>query len=157
MQEKVYFIAGPEFGSLAGHTLIINKALYGLRSSGLRFHKKLSSVLCKYGFHRSHVDPDLWMCDAGDLWEYIIVYVDDIIVAMKDAKHFSDELQGPNVGFTMKGMGITSEQISFMMATVPCALVLRHMLNGFAPLLRPCLVNNPNLILLHLTTMITPN
>ena len=34
-QEKVYFIAGHEFGPLAGHTLIIDKALYGLRSSGL--------------------------------------------------------------------------------------------------------------------------
>ena len=28
--EKVYIIAGPEFGKLAGHTLIIYKALYGL-------------------------------------------------------------------------------------------------------------------------------
>ena len=62
-------------------------------------------MLRKYGFQRSRVDPDLWMHDAGDLWEYIVVYVDDIIVAMRDAKHFFDELQGPNVGFTMKGVG----------------------------------------------------
>ena len=102
MQEKVYFITGPEFGPLAGHTLIIDKALYGLFSSGLRFHEKLSSVLRKYGFQRSRVDPGLWMRDAGDLWEYIVVYVDDIIVAMTDAKHFFDELHGPNVSFTMK-------------------------------------------------------
>ena len=34
-QEKVYFIAGPEFGHLSGHTFIIDKALYGLHSSGL--------------------------------------------------------------------------------------------------------------------------
>ena len=45
------------------------------------------------------------MCDGGDVWEYIVVYVDDIIVAMKDAKSFFDELQGPNVGFIMKGVG----------------------------------------------------
>ena len=81
------------------------KALYGLCSSGLHFHEKLSSVLHKYGFHRSRVNPDLWMQDVGDLWEYVIVYVDDIIVAMKGAKHFFDELQGPNVSFTMKGVG----------------------------------------------------
>ena len=29
-QEKVYFIAGPEFSHYAGHTFIINKTLYGL-------------------------------------------------------------------------------------------------------------------------------
>ena len=34
-QEKVYFIAGPEFGHKAGHSFIIDKALYGLHSSGL--------------------------------------------------------------------------------------------------------------------------
>ena len=32
--EKVFVIASPEFGELEGHTL---KALYGLRSSGLKW------------------------------------------------------------------------------------------------------------------------
>ena len=32
--EKVYIVAGPEFGDHEGHTLIIFKALYGLRTSG---------------------------------------------------------------------------------------------------------------------------
>ena len=105
MQEKVYFIAGPEFGPLARHTLVIEKALYGLRSSGIRFHERLSSVLRKYDFHRSRVDPDLWMRDGGSVWKYLVVYVDDIIVAMKNAQEFFDELQGPYVGFKMKGIG----------------------------------------------------
>jgi hypothetical protein len=34
-KEKVYIIAGGEFGRLEGHTLVIDKALYGVRSSGL--------------------------------------------------------------------------------------------------------------------------
>eukprot|EP00977_Amphora_coffeiformis_P013245 scaffold3415_cov115-Amphora_coffeaeformis.AAC.1 len=37
-KEKVCTIAGPEFGPLQGHMLIIDKALYGLRTSGARFH-----------------------------------------------------------------------------------------------------------------------
>ena len=45
------------------------------------------------------------MHDPGHVWEYIMVYVDDITVAMKDAQASFDELQGPNVGFTMKGVG----------------------------------------------------
>jgi hypothetical protein len=32
----VCIIAGPEFGNLQGHVMIIYKALYGLRSSGAR-------------------------------------------------------------------------------------------------------------------------
>jgi hypothetical protein len=34
-KEKEYIIGGPEFSDLAGHTLLIYKALYCLRSSGL--------------------------------------------------------------------------------------------------------------------------
>ena len=87
------FIAGPEFGPLQGHTMKIIKALYGLCSSGLSF-----------GFIHSFADPDVWMCDAGDCYEYIVVYVDDLIVAMKDPKEFFDQLQSPPVNFKLKGV-----------------------------------------------------
>jgi hypothetical protein len=33
--ELLFIIASPEFGDLEGHMLVIYKALYGLRSSGL--------------------------------------------------------------------------------------------------------------------------
>ena len=36
-EKEVCFIAGPEFGEQAGHTLIICKALQGLRTSGARW------------------------------------------------------------------------------------------------------------------------
>ena len=46
------------------------------------------------------------MRDADDAWEYIMVYVDNIIIAMKDPKSFFDELQDPDkVSFKMKGVG----------------------------------------------------
>ena len=35
-EEKLYIVAGPEFRQREGHTLVITKALYGLKSSGLR-------------------------------------------------------------------------------------------------------------------------
>jgi hypothetical protein len=44
-KEKVYIIGGPDFGDLAGRTLLIFKALYGLRSSGLCWHQRFADVL----------------------------------------------------------------------------------------------------------------
>jgi Reverse transcriptase (RNA-dependent DNA polymerase) len=35
--EKVYIVAGPEFGDREGHILLISKELYGLQSSGARW------------------------------------------------------------------------------------------------------------------------
>eukprot|EP00978_Attheya_sp_CCMP212_P039249 scaffold202574_cov16-Attheya_sp.AAC.1 len=38
-REKVYVIAGPELGDDDGKRMIIDKGLYGLRTSGARFHE----------------------------------------------------------------------------------------------------------------------
>jgi len=61
MQEKVYIIAGPEFGELEGHTLIIFKALYGLRTSGLHWHERFADCLRDMGFYPCKAEPDIWM------------------------------------------------------------------------------------------------
>ena len=65
----------------------------------------MSGVLRGLRFEHTHVDPDVWIHDGGEVQEYIIVYMDDIITAMKDPHAFFDKLQGPEVGFKMKGIG----------------------------------------------------
>ncbi len=44
-KEKVYIIAGPEFGELEGHVLVICKVLYGLYTSGLCWHERFADCL----------------------------------------------------------------------------------------------------------------
>ena len=44
-KEKLYIVAGPEFGELEGHHLVIHKALYGLRTSGARWADHLADSL----------------------------------------------------------------------------------------------------------------
>ena len=51
------------------------------------------------------MDPDVWMRDSRSAWEYVVIYVNDLIVAMHDPQRFFDDLQGPQVRFTMKGIG----------------------------------------------------
>ena len=82
--EYVCIVAGPEFGLLEGHLLLIYKVLYGLRSSGARWHDKLSDVLRREGFVPCKTEPDIWMCQNGDQYEYVAVYVDDLAFAVKD-------------------------------------------------------------------------
>jgi len=102
--EKVYIIAGPEFGTLQGHTLIIVKALYGLRSSGLRWHEKFADCLTDLGFQPSKAEPDIWMRRNGEIYEYVAVYVDDLAIAMSDPKAFTSILES-RYGFKLKGTG----------------------------------------------------
>jgi Reverse transcriptase (RNA-dependent DNA polymerase) len=80
-KEKVYFVVGGEFGHLAGHTLVVEKALYGLHSSGLRWHKMFADILRGIGFNQCKADSDIWMRKKHDLYEYIAVYADDLAIA----------------------------------------------------------------------------
>ena len=85
-KEKVYVIGDKGFGDLEGHTLIIYKALYGLKSSGKRWHERLYDVLCEQGFFPSRADSNVWMRDKGEYYEYIAVYVDDLLIASRNPR-----------------------------------------------------------------------
>ena len=90
--EKVYIVAGNEFGIREGRTLIIVKALYGLRSSGLRWWERFSAILADLGFVPSKAEDDIWMRDKGDHYEYIARYVDDLTIVSRDPKAIIDGL-----------------------------------------------------------------
>ena len=101
-REKIYFIAGPEFGELEGTIMIIVKALYGLKTSGARYREHFADYLLARDWFQSKAHPDIWMKDKTDHWEYLCVYVDDILVMSKNPKEFMDELE---LTFKMKGVG----------------------------------------------------
>ena len=103
-REKVFIVAGPEFGpDLAGKRLIIDKALYGLKSSSARFHEHLSVKLRKLEFLPSKADPDLWIRKLQDgTYEYIARFVDDVIVFSKKSMEIMEELKKH---YIMKGVG----------------------------------------------------
>ena len=84
-REKVYSTAGKEFGSKAGSTIIIVRALYGLKSSGAAWRSHLAETLHGMNFTSSLADPDVWYRaavkpDSGfKYYEYVLIYVDDIL------------------------------------------------------------------------------
>ena len=44
-KEKIYTVAGPEFKEHQGRIMIIEKALYGLRTSNIRWAEKIAADL----------------------------------------------------------------------------------------------------------------
>ena len=100
--EKLYIMAGPEFGELEGHTLIVHKALYGLRTSGARWAERLADSLRALGFISSYADPAIWMREQEDHWEYVCVWVDDMLIMSKNTKSIITQLEKE---YTLKGVG----------------------------------------------------
>jgi hypothetical protein len=60
-RERIYTIAGPEFGSEAGSVMIVKKALYGLKSSGAAFRAHLAETLYDLNYKSTKADPDVWI------------------------------------------------------------------------------------------------
>jgi hypothetical protein len=103
--EKVYTIAGPEFGPLEGRVLLVVRALYGLKTSGAMWHQKLAQNLRDLGFSPCPASYDLWLRDMGDHYEYIAVIVDDLLVFSRDPTRILETLKS-NCGYKMSGVGV---------------------------------------------------
>jgi hypothetical protein len=70
-REKVYIMAGQEFGNLSGRPLIIDCGIYGLRSSSTRSHEHLSTKLRSMGYFPSKADTNFWIKDCGTHYEFL--------------------------------------------------------------------------------------
>ena len=103
-KEKVCIEAGPEFRDLQGHKLIILKALCGLRTSGLRWHERLSDCLRDMSFEPCKMEPDIWLRDNEDHYEYIDVCADDLLIVSKDPNNIVNILK-TKYEFKLKGTG----------------------------------------------------
>jgi histone deacetylase 1/2 len=59
----------------------LNNALYGLKQAPRAWYHRLSVKLQALGFKPSKGDTSLFFYRKGDLLMFILIYVDDIIVA----------------------------------------------------------------------------
>ena len=75
--------------------MVICKALYGLKFSGAPWHAHLANTLHDLQYRSSLADPDIWLrlnvMQNGELYyEYVAVYVDDILVIAENPKQTMD-------------------------------------------------------------------
>jgi hypothetical protein len=72
---------GYEDSTKPGYVWKLDKALYGLKQAPRAWYSWLSAKLIYLGFHASKADVSLFFYNKGDITIFVLVYVDDIIVA----------------------------------------------------------------------------
>jgi hypothetical protein len=98
-KEKVYFVAGPEWGARQGRRVVIVRALYGLKSSGAAWRDHLADTLRnKLKFKPSYADQDVWYraetkADGTKFYSYILVYTDDILIVHTEPMRYMEMLK----------------------------------------------------------------
>ena len=53
-------------------------------------------------FVPSHAEPDIWMRDMGDHYEYIAMYVDDLTIASRNPQAIIDVLEAKPINFSLR-------------------------------------------------------
>jgi hypothetical protein len=97
-KEKNWFVAGLELGSdNVGKSVLIVRALYGLKSSGAQWREHLAATLRKASFTSCKADPDVWfrasVKSSGEkYYEYVLCYVDDCLCGSENPKAIIDYL-----------------------------------------------------------------
>jgi hypothetical protein len=125
-REKIWFVAGPEFGSRQGQVVKIVRALYGLKSSGASWRSMLQkTIIEELRFQPTIADPDVYRrCNrrAGgeEYWELLLVYVDDILIVSHEAKTHLDKL-GSFYEFNLSSVGPPTRYLgaNVSKATIP--------------------------------------
>ena len=91
-----------------GETLVckLNKSIYGLKQAAKNWYEALANLLISSGFHRSRNDYCLFVRkDADGIFSYVLVWVDDIIVAGA-SNEIIDEIKSlPEKNFKMDDRG----------------------------------------------------
>uniref|UniRef100_A0ACD5XBE3 Uncharacterized protein n=1 Tax=Avena sativa TaxID=4498 RepID=A0ACD5XBE3_AVESA len=99
----------------------LKKSLYGLKQSPRKWYKRFDSFMISYGFERSKYDSCVYIKFVDGSPIYLLLYVDDMLIAAKGMKeittlkaHLSSEFEMKDLGAAKKilGMEITRDRKS---------------------------------------------
>ena len=72
---------------------MIHKALYGLKCSGMRWSQRIHDIMLELNFTPCKADPCVWLRKMRDKYEYIAIYVDDLLIASQEPTAILQDLK----------------------------------------------------------------
>ncbi|CAI7777265.1 unnamed protein product, partial [Closterium sp. NIES-53] len=108
----------------AGTQWSLRRPVYGLRQAPREWHDTLRTTLAALGFMPSTADPSLFLrTDTSLLPFYIIMYVDDLVLATADTEalaHVKSELQKRHTCTDLEPSGPYPELVGCLMYLMTC-------------------------------------
>ena len=136
-RENIWTVAGTEFGSEKDKVDLVVSSLYGLKSFGAAWRQMLDQTLRDLGYVSSKADPDVWLKDetkpdGTEYYEYVLVYVDDVLHLHHDPKTFMNRLaevyrlKDGSVGEPDGYHGANIEKVQLGDGSVACSVTSRE-------------------------------
>ena len=126
LQEEVYMRQPPGFvnPSVPHHLCKLRKALYGLKQAPRAWYSRLSSRLQQLGFIASKADRSLFVYNRSGVTIFMLVYVDDIIVASSSPAATTKLLADLQASFALKDLGSLHYFLGVHVESSPGGIVL---------------------------------
>jgi hypothetical protein len=108
LEEEVYMKQPPGFhdASHPGYVCKLDKALYGLKHAPRVWYSRLSAKSVQLGFHVSKANTSLFMYRHTKVQMYLLIYVDDIIIASSTDAAVEALLNDLRSEFALKDLGL---------------------------------------------------
>jgi len=126
LEEEVYMKQPPGYYDklFPNYVCKLEKALYVLKQAPRAWYHRLSVKLQDLGFKPSKADTSLFYYRKGNLVMFILVYVDDIIVASSSTKGTQALLEALKSDFALKDLGDLSYFLGIEVSRTENELVL---------------------------------
>ena len=107
LEEDIYMQQPEGFISSGKEDLVclLKKSLYGLKQSPRQWYKRFDSFITTTGFSRSDYDSCVYFKRVDDGFVYLLLYVDDMLIAAKDIDVIVKIKAQLNSEFEMKDLG----------------------------------------------------
>lgn len=88
---------------------LLKKSLYGLKQSPRQWYKRFDSFMTSHDFNRSSFDSCVYFKRSDDSFVYLLLYVDDMLIAAKDKDEIRKVKVQLNTEFEMKDLGAANK------------------------------------------------
>jgi hypothetical protein len=107
LEEEVYLKQPEGFPSSDGEQLVckLKKSLYGLKQASRQWYLKFHNVISSFGFVENIMDQCIYLKVSGNKICFLVLYVDDILLATNDKGLLYEVKQFLSKNFDMKDMG----------------------------------------------------
>ena len=110
LEEDVYMKQPTGFSSSANEHLVckLNKSIYGLKQASRQWYLRFHEIISSFGFEENVMDNCIYHKVSGSKICYLVLYVDDILLATNDVGTLYEMKQFILNNFNMKDMGEAS-------------------------------------------------
>ena len=119
LDELIYMQPPEGFGEgiKDGQVCLLKKSLYGLNQSPRQWYKRFDKYMLDISFNRSSYDGCVYFKLTENSMIYLLLYVDDMLVACKEKKHLElvkemlkDEFEIKDLGLAKRILGMKIER-----------------------------------------------